>query len=116
MTEVTNVAKHPHNAHLEAPDWTKFTVRFRLNEFLVERGIVHTERADLIGKANLTEAARMTGVHWVVLERMANNRVSGLQFDNLAKLCLGLKASPNDLIEIVERNDGNKKDASPTPD
>jgi DNA-binding Xre family transcriptional regulator len=107
-----------YDAHLEAPDYTKnYKIRLRLSELLVERGITKVVKGEV--QPNLTEAARLTGVHWNTLERAANGRVGNLTNDNLLRLCLGLKASPNDIYEIVERDEKdatNDKNASPTPD
>jgi len=62
---------------------------------------VHLGR--LLGERKLraSEVARKTGINKNTLSSLYNERVSGIRFDTLEKLCKFLNCSIGDLIEYV---------------
>lgn len=62
---------------------------------------VHLGR--LLGERKLraSEVSRKTGINKNTLSSLYNERVSGIRFDTLEKLCRFLDCSVNDLIEYI---------------
>jgi len=62
---------------------------------------VHLGR--LLGERRLraSEVARKTGINKNTLSSLYNERVSGIRFDTLEKLCRFLNCSVGDLIEYM---------------
>jgi len=65
---------------------------------------VHLGR--LLGERKLraSEVARKTGINKNTLSSLYNERVSGIRFDTLERLCRFLDCSIGDLIEYVPDN------------
>jgi len=64
-------------------------VRIKLSELLEKRG------------KSLYAVSKETGVAYNALSKIKNNKVSGITFDVMEKLCLNLDCSPNDLFQIT---------------
>jgi DNA-binding Xre family transcriptional regulator len=62
---------------------------------------------DIIEARRLTykDVERLSGVHYNVIRRMAHTQTSGIDFDVMKRLCLGLGISPSDLFAIDVRNE-----------
>lgn len=74
-----------------------YVIRFRLDAVLAERGI-----------PSHRQAAGITGIHHNTLNRLAKD-AKQVDLKTLLRLCLSLKASPNDFFEIDVKGDGNEK-------
>ena len=53
-------------------------------------------------KKSLYSLAKETGISYNTLTRINKNRVQGITFDVLEKICKALQCTPNDLIKIEE--------------
>lgn len=51
---------------------------------------------------SLYALAKETGISYNTLTRINKNKVQGITWDVLEKVCLNLKCTPNDLIAIEE--------------
>ena len=63
--------------------------RFRLREFLDEKGV------------SQTEAQRLTGLAYSTINEMSNNRTRRVDFDTIDVLCSALGCTVADIIEFV---------------
>ncbi|NFV19175.1 helix-turn-helix transcriptional regulator [Clostridium botulinum] len=44
--------------------------------------------------------AQQTGITYPSIMKFANNKSTSITFDNLQKICLALKCTPNDILKI----------------
>ena len=58
---------------------------------------------------NQTELARLSGVHFVTVNRLSTNRGTRVDLETLDKLSAALGCQPGDLVERVERKSRKRK-------
>ncbi|MGJ9383256.1 helix-turn-helix domain-containing protein [Salipaludibacillus sp. CF4.18] len=55
-------------------------------------------------KVNIAEIATKTGLHRNGASNLYHQKVEGIRFDTLEKLCIALDCKIEDLLEIVEKD------------
>ncbi len=73
-----------------------YSIRFRIDELLRERG------------QSLYWLARATGISYTTLWRLTKDRALGINFSTLEKMCGTLECQPGDLIELDKGKAGSK--------
>lgn len=49
-------------------------------------------------RMRISEISRLTGIPYSVVQRLYNDKVKSIDFDNLDKLCMVLECTPNELF------------------
>jgi len=52
-------------------------------------------------RMRITEISRLSGIPYSVVQRLYNDKVSSIDFDNLDKLCILLDCTPNEILGFV---------------
>lgn len=69
----------------------------RLDRVMAERKITATELAERIGTTTVN------------LSRIKNGHIRGIRFNTLEQLCLALRCTPGDLIEVVSEEETERE-------
>lgn len=85
----------------KAHDYSMFTARVRIHELMKERGI-----------KSLAALSPLTGLSYSTLIRLSTGKAVAVELDSIARLCIGLRCTPNELFEIDTKDDIYDENAS----
>lgn len=71
--------------------------------------IVRLDRLMAERKISATELAEKIGTTTVNLSRIKNGHIRGIRFNTLEKLCLALRCTPGDLLEVMSEEDAARE-------
>jgi putative transcriptional regulator len=56
--------------------------------------------SEIAGKKRfrIAEISRLSGISYSIVQRLYNDKVKSIEFENLDKLCLILECTPNELL------------------
>lgn len=63
---------------------------------------VHLSRIMGEKKLNIADVARMTGLHRNSITKLYYEKIDGIKFDTVEKLCRALGCDIKDLLEIID--------------
>lgn len=54
-------------------------------------------------RMRISEISRLSGIPYSVVQRLYNDKVRSIDFENLDKLCMILECTPNELLEFIPK-------------
>lgn len=54
-------------------------------------------------RMRISEISRLSGIPYSVVQRLYNDKVRSIDFENLDKLCKILECTPNELLEFIPK-------------
>lgn len=71
--------------------------------------VVRLDRVMAERKITATELAEKIGTTPVNLSRIKNGHIRGIRFNTLEKLCLALRCTPGDLLEVMSEEEAARE-------
>lgn len=71
--------------------------------------VVRLDRVMAERKITATELAEKIGTTPVNLSRIKNGHIRGIRFNTLEKLCLALRCTPGDLLEVMSEEEASQE-------
>ncbi len=54
-------------------------------------------------RMRISEISRLSGIPYSVVQRLYNDKVRSIDFENLDKLCIVLECTPNELLNFIAK-------------
>lgn len=67
--------------------------------------MITNKLSEIAGKKRMriSEISRLSGIPYSVVQRLYNDKVRSIDFENLDKLCMVLGCTPNELLEFIPK-------------